>query len=178
MKQRKVVLYIAQSLDGYIAKNDDSLDWLMRVDGEGDNGYADFLVSVDTILIGRKTYDQILILAKGKFPYPNKSCFVFSRSEKEDTEFVKFINEDVRSFTKKLKNEEGKDIWVVGGGELISPLIKERLIDELIITIAPTLIGKGVPLFREAEDEVEVDLTLKEMKRFNQFAQLHYTIKV
>ena len=77
--QRKVVLFIATSLDGYIATENDSLDWLYKVEGEGDNGYSEFYETVDTILMGRRTYDWILKHVTGDFPYKNKECFVFSR---------------------------------------------------------------------------------------------------
>lgn len=89
-KQRKLVLLIATSLDGYIATKDDSLDWLFKVEGEGDNGISEFYETVDTILMGRKTYDWIITHMTEEFPYKNKECYVFSRQENEDTEDVKF----------------------------------------------------------------------------------------
>ncbi|MBZ9534976.1 dihydrofolate reductase [Cytobacillus oceanisediminis] len=171
-KQRKLVLLIATSLDGYIATKDDSLDWLFKVEGEGDNGISEFYETVDTILMGRKTYDWIITHMTEEFPYKNKECYVFSRQENEDTEDVKFIKEDIIDFTNKLKNEEGKNIWIVGGGDLLHSFIKEKLVDEFIITIAPTIIGEGVPLFKE--DEYQLELYLKGTRCFNQFVELHY----
>ncbi|MEK4870816.1 dihydrofolate reductase family protein [Niallia sp. FSL W8-1348] len=171
-KQRKLVLLIATSLDGYIATKDDSLDWLFKVEGEGDNGISEFYETVDTILMGRKTYDWIITHMTEEFPYKNKECYVFSRQENEDTEDVKFIKEDIIDFTNKLKNEEGKNIWIVGGGDLLHSFIKEKLVDEFIITIAPTIIGEGVPLFKE--DEYQLELFLKGTRCFNQFVELHY----
>lgn len=171
-KQRKLVLLIATSLDGYIATKDDSLDWLFKVEGEGDNGISEFYETVDTILMGRKTYDWIITHMTEEFPYKNKECYVFSRQENEDTEDVKFIKEDIIDFTNKLKNEEGKNIWIVGGGDLLHSFIKEKLVDEFIITIAPTIIGEGVPLFKE--DEYQLELYLKGTRCFNQFLELHY----
>lgn len=171
-KQRNIVLFIATSLDGYIATKDDSLDWLFKVEGEGDNGISEFYETVDTILMGRKTYDWIITHMTEEFPYKNKECYVFSRQENEDTEDVKFIKEDIIDFTNKLKNEEGKNIWIVGGGDLLHSFIKEKLVDEFIITIAPTIIGEGVPLFKE--DEYQLELYLKGTRCFNQFVELHY----
>ncbi|MDU1846222.1 MAG: dihydrofolate reductase family protein [Niallia nealsonii] len=171
-KQRKLVLLIATSLDGYIATKDDSLDWLFKVEGEGDNGISEFYETVDTILMGRKTYDWIITHMTEEFPYKNKECYVFSRQENEDTEDVKFIKEHIIDFTNKLKNEEGKNIWIVGGGDLLHSFIKEKLVDEFIITIAPTIIGEGVPLFKE--DEYQLELYLKGTRCFNQFVELHY----
>ena len=77
--QRKVVLFIAASLDSYIATENDSLDWLYKVEGEGDNGYSEFYETVDTILMGRRTYDWILKHVTGDFPYKNKTCFMYSQ---------------------------------------------------------------------------------------------------
>lgn len=171
-KKRKIILFIATSLDGYIATKNESLEWLFKVEGKGDNGYSEFYDTVDTILMGRRTYDWIIKHETGDFPYKNKECYVFSRSANDDNEFVKFINEDIVEFTNKLKNEEGKNIWIVGGGELLQSFLKERLVDELIITVAPTIIGNGISLFKE--DDTQSELSLKSIRRFNQFVELHY----
>lgn len=168
-------MFIATSLDGYIATKDDSLEWLFKVDGEGDNGYSDFYETVDTVIMGRRTYDWLLEQELESFPYEGKECYVFSRTLSEDNENVKFFSGDVVDFTNHLKNKEGKDIWVMGGGDLIHSFIKEKLVDELIITVSPVLIGKGIPLFKEVDFELE--LTLKSINRFNQFVELHYEVK-
>ncbi len=173
--RRKVVLFIAMSLDGYIATKNDSLDWLFKVEGEGDNGYSEFFETVDTIVMGKRTYDWIMEHENGKFPYKNKECFVFTRSSMENTPNVKFVNEDTLDFTTKLKNEEGKNIWVVGGGELLHSFIEEKVIDELILTVAPTLIGNGIPLFKE--NNAHIELTLKGTRQFNQFVELRYDVR-
>lgn len=173
--QRKLILFIATSLDGYIATKSDSLDWLFKVEGEGDNGYSAFYETVDTILMGKRTYDWIMKNGTGEFPYKDKECYVFSRSTSGDNEDVKFINDDIVGFTTNLKKQEGKNIWVVGGGELLHSFIKEKLVDELIITVAPTLIGNGISLFKE--NDFQTELSLKGMKRFNQFVELHYEVQ-
>ncbi|MEC5425635.1 dihydrofolate reductase family protein [Virgibacillus sp. C22-A2] len=172
---RKLVLFIATSLDGYIATKDESLDWLFNSEGEGDNGYSEFYDTVDTVLIGKKTYDWIIKHETGDFPYKNKECYVFTRSSIKDNEDVSFINEDIASFTDQLKNQEGKNIWIVGGGELLQSFVEEKLVDEIILTVAPTVIGKGIPLFREGD--YQLDLSLKGTRKFNQFVELHYTVK-
>ncbi|QGQ45200.1 dihydrofolate reductase family protein [Metabacillus sediminilitoris] len=174
-EKRNLVLFIATSLDGYIATKDESLEWLFNVDGEGDNGYSEFYETVDTVLIGKKTYDWIIKHESGDFPYKNKECYVFSRSTIEDNEDVKFVNDDIVSFTNNLKNQEGRNIWIVGGGELLQSFIREKLVDELILTIAPTLIGKGIRLFKEGD--YQLDLLLKGTRHFNQFVELHYQCK-
>lgn len=174
MGQRKLVLYIASSLDGYIATNEHNLDWLFSVEGEGDNGYSKFYEIIDTILIGRVTYDWIIEHENGGFPYKGKECYVFSKTKKEDNEYVNFIYEDIVQFIIDLKNKSGKNIWLVGGGELIGTFIKEKLVDELIITIAPSLLGKGIPLFKN--NDFQTSLTLKSINRFNQFVELYYEV--
>ncbi|OKL36888.1 dihydrofolate reductase family protein [Domibacillus mangrovi] len=173
--QRKIVLFIAQSLDGYIATKEDSLDWLFKVEGEGDNGYSEFLETIDTILLGKRTYDWIMKHEKGLFPYQNKGCYVFSRSTIGDKDHVTFVNEDIVHFTTSLKNEDGKNIWIVGGGDLLHTFLKEKLVDELILTVAPTIIGDGIPLFKAGH--YQLDLSLKGARSFNQFIELHYTVK-
>ncbi|MCG7344463.1 dihydrofolate reductase family protein [Sporosarcina sp. ACRSL] len=174
-KKRNLVLYIAVSLDGYIATEDESLEWLFNVEGEGDNGYSEFYETVDTVLIGKKTYDWIIRHETREFPYKNKECYVFTRSSIEDTEDVKFINDDIVSITNKLKNQERRDIWIVGGGELLHHFVKEKLVDEIILTVAPVIIGKGIPLFNKGD--YQLDLTLKGTRNFNQFVELHYGVK-
>lgn len=173
--QRKIVLFIAQSMDGYIATKDESLDWLFNVEGEGDNGYSEFFQTIDTILMGKRTYDWLMQHEKGQFPYQNKNCYVFSRSSLKDTNDVKFINEDIVRFIQNLKKEEGKNIWMVGGGDLLSTFLTEKLVDELILTVAPTILGKGIPLFKEGD--YQLDLLLKGTRTFNQFVELHYIVK-
>lgn len=175
LAKRKLFLYIATSLDGYIATEDDSLEWLFKTEGEGDNGYSEFYNTVDTILIGRRTYDWIIEKEKGNFPYKNKECYIFSRSKSGKNENVEFINQDVVEFTNKIKRLDGGNIWLVGGGNLLHSFIKERLVDEFIITIAPTLIGHGIPLFKK--NDFELELKLKNIRKLNQFVELHYEVK-
>ncbi|PSL40295.1 dihydrofolate reductase [Planomicrobium soli] len=173
--QRKIVCYIAISLDGYIATKEDSLEWLFKVEGEGDAGYGEFIETIDTVVMGRRTYDWVMEAEGGKNPYPDKQCYVFSATEKKQTEQVKYTNEEIALFAERLKQEPGKDIWVVGGGNLIHGFLKEKLIDEFIISIAPTLIGKGIPLFQELDFEIEY--RLNKVQQWGQFAQLHYELK-
>ena len=175
LDKRKVVLFIATSLDGYIATEDDSLEWLFKVEGEGDNGYSEFYDTVDTVIMGRRTYDWLLKQESESFPYEGKECYVFSKTLREDNENVQFFSGNVVDFTNQLKNKDGKNIWVMGGGDLIHSFINHKLVDEVIITVSPVLIGKGIPLFKEVDFETE--LTLKSINRFNQFAELHYEVK-
>lgn len=99
MGQRKIVLYIATSLDGFIATEKHELDWLFSVEGKGDNGYSNFYDTIDTILLGRTTYEWILEQEDNNFPYIGKECFVFSRSKRVSNEFVTFISGDIVKVT-------------------------------------------------------------------------------
>ena len=119
MAERKVVLYIAESLAGYIATKEDSLDWLFSITGEGDNGYGEFLPTVDTIIMGRRTYDWVMEAEKGNFPYKGKECYVFSKKQKGKNKFVEFIDTDAAAFVNNLRKQEGKNIWIVGGEKVI-----------------------------------------------------------
>ena len=174
MTERKLILYIASSLDGYIATENHNLDWLLTTEGEGDNGYSGFYDTVDTILMGRITYDWIMDYEQGNFPYKGKECYVFSRTKKEDNEYVKFIDDDIVLFTNNLKNKGGKRIWLVGGGNLLDTFIKEKAVDEIIINIAPVLLGKGIPLFKD--QSFQTQLSLENVRRYNQFIELHYEV--
>lgn len=145
---RKLIFYGAISFDGYLAREDDSLDWFYGTEGEEEIGYADFYSTIDTVLMGRRTYEQIVsALSPNRFPYEGKACYVFSKSLLGRSEFVQFVGDDIVEFTRSLKAKRGQSIWVVGGGEALHPLIQARLVDEFIIQIAPAIIGRGIPLF-------------------------------
>lgn len=124
--ERKVVLYIAPSLDGYIATKDESLEWLLQAEEEGDNGYSAFYETIDTILMGKRTYDWIIKNIRGEFPYQNKECYVLTQSLMPDAEHVQFINEDLQENIRKLKKRRGKNIWLVGGGELLRSMLEKN----------------------------------------------------
>lgn len=176
MDNRKIVCYIAVSLDGYIATEDDSLDWLFKVEGEGDAGYAEFMETIDTVVMGRRTYDWVMEMEKDEYPYTGLKSYIFSRSVPASVSGdIEFTNTEVPIFAEILKNQPGKDIWVIGGSELLADFVEAGLIDEFIISIAPVIIGKGIPLFRKSD--LMTEFKLKEVKRYGEFAQLHYVMK-
>jgi len=148
---KKIKLYIAVSIDGYIAMPDGNVDWLsdpaQTKKNPGDYGYEEFYDSIDTTLMGYNTYLEI----KGfgiPFPYPDKKNYVFSRHHKKlEKDPVRFIRSDIIPFVKGLKKEKGKDIWLVGGGQINGILLQAGLIDEMIITTIPVILGNGIPLF-------------------------------
>lgn len=173
MADRKVAVFIAVSLDGYIATKDESLKWLYNVDGKGDNGYEAFYKDVDTVLMGRATYSWLMEQNLSTFPYEGKERYVFTQRVLKDKD-VHFTDEEPAALIERLKRKDGGTIWVAGGGKLIHSFLKENLIDEIIVTVAPKLIGRGIPLFREGE--YSLDLTLKRIQQFNQFAELYYEV--
>jgi dihydrofolate reductase len=152
---RKLILYSAVSLDGYIAGPNHEIDWLFS---GGDYGYKAFYESIDTTLSGYNTYS--LALSFGNFPYPDKTNYVFSRQHqhRENTP-VNFIQEDPAGFTIHLKEQPGKDIWLVGGGQINTVMMNAGLIDTLIISVHPIILGKGIPLFAGSPERSSLKLT-------------------
>jgi len=149
---RKIILYIAMSLDGYIAKPNDDLSFLSIVKKEGeDYGYADFVATVDTVLIGRKTYDWVT--KQVEFPHADKTAYVITRTPRPNMGKTVFYTGDLTELVRKLKSEPGKNIFCDGGAEIVNELLKNNLIDELIISVIPVLVGEGTRLFKEARPE-------------------------
>ena len=141
---RKLVLYIATSLDGYIAGPSGEIDWLFT---DQDYGYSEFFASVDTVLMGRKTYQQAL--GFGEYPYKGTRGFVFSRTSRSADNNVTFVSGNIASFVTKLKSTPGKNIWLVGGSEIVSECVRNDLIDEFSLFVHPIILGAGIPLFSE-----------------------------
>lgn len=166
---RNLKLFIACSLDGFIARSDGDVDWLFTDD---DYGYQEFYDSIDTTLMGNKTYQQVMTF--GEFPYPGKNNYVFTRQiNLPPTTYVTFITEDIVTFTRKLKVSEGKDIWLIGGGAVINILYQAGLIDEYILAIHPIILGKGIPLFHGPIGEQK--LALQDCKTYpSGLVQLFY----
>lgn len=171
--QRKVVLYIAQSLDGYIAREDNDISWLSIVERDNeDYGYNEFVETVDTVFMGRKTYEKVLTFDV-EFPHKGRNCYVLSKILKGSDENVHFFSGDVDELIKKIKTEEGKDIFIDGGSEVVRAFRDKDLIDEYVISIIPILLGKGIRLFRDTD--TENNLKLIESKAFESgLVQLRY----
>ncbi len=142
---RKLKLYIATSMDGYIAGPNGEIDWLDSA-GNLDYGYHDFYSSIDTTVMGNSTYK--LTLTVDEFPYADKANYVFTRSAPPpDTANARFVSRDIASFVKSLKGLPGKDIWLIGGGQINTVMLNAGLIDEMILTVFPLVLGDGIPLF-------------------------------
>lgn len=145
---KKIKLYIAVSIDGYIAHSDGDLDWLMKypINSETNYGYDDFYKSIDTVIMGGQTYRDILNM-DFVWPYKDKTTYVITRNSMGAKENVHSITNNVIEEISKLREEKGKDIWLVGGGELTAMLLKQDMVDEMIITTIPVILGNGIPLF-------------------------------
>ena len=167
---RKVILYIANSLDNFIARENGDVDWLFV---DGDYEMKKFYSSVDTVIMGRKTIEKGNEL--GQTHYKDKKNYVFSRTLKDsDIDELEYVCEDLKSFVNRIKAESGKDIWLVGGGNLIRQFLENDLIDEIYMFVHPVLLGKGLPLFLPFTQSV--DLKLIETKEFsNGVVKLRYS---
>ncbi|MEK6970850.1 MAG: dihydrofolate reductase family protein [archaeon] len=148
---RKLILYIATSLDLFIARKNGSVDWLFQ---EGEFGYTKFYSTIGTVIMGRKTWNAACGFEKQ--PYMDKECIVFSKKGfTPNQKYVKVVTKNVPSFVEKLKKGKGKPIWLVGGGQLASLLVNEGLVDEMWLYIHPRILGEGTPLL---EDVGEISL--------------------
>ena len=140
---RKILLYITTSLDGYIAGPSGEIDWLIE---EGDFGYDDFYAGVDTVLMGNKTYE--LMKSFGVEAYENVKNYVFTKNaDGKASDKVEYVSGDIAGFTRDLKDQNGKDIWLVGGAEINSIMLENDLIDEIFIFFHPIVLGSGIRLF-------------------------------
>ena len=174
---RKSILYIAISLDGYIAGPDEDLSFLDIVQREDeDYGYGDFIQTVDTVIMGRKTYDWIMAHVP-EFVHADKTTFIISRTERQSTENTRFHTGDLSDLVRRLKTESGKNIFIEGGAEVVKTLLLDDLIDEYVISIIPVLVGGGTKLFEDGRPRQT--LKLISTKQFDSgLVQLHYQREV
>jgi dihydrofolate reductase len=174
--KRKIIVNLATSTDGFIARPDGNIDWLTRrPDPEGFYGMDTFMQSVDVYLLGRKTYEVSLQLGE-KFD-SNVRYYVFSKQRPPSSlpKRVELVSGNVVAFAKRLQQAPGKNIWLMGGGEIIASFLDAGLIDEFIISVVPVFIGEGIPLIAPRHRDVE--LTLNSVQQFpDGVVQLHYLV--
>lgn len=157
-KKRKVVLYIAMSLDGYIAKPNDNLSFLSIVEKDGeDYGYFDFMKSIDTVIMGRRTYDWVMNQVS-EFPHSDIETYVLTRTDRQRIGKTIFHTGDLKGLVDSLKSQDGKNIFVDGGAEIVNELLAENLIDEFILSVIPILLGEGIRLFKDGRPEQALEL--------------------
>src|SRR6201997_1431316 len=142
---RKVVLGLGISLDGYIARLDDSVDFLFM---PKDYSMGPFFRTIDTAIMGRKTYDAVLKMGGGSFGGSSTSYYVMSRSQPPGKRGgVTFTNQTPANLVAEIRKRHGKNIWHMGGGELAREFLKADLVDEIYLGVVPVLLGEGLPLF-------------------------------
>jgi len=172
---RKISLFIATSLDGYIAKPNDDLDFLKLVEKEGeDYGYGEFTDTIDTVIVGRRTYDYVLEkIGSSHYDNGQRVVYVITSAERPQVGNTFFYTGDIAGLIKRLKSEKGKNIYCDGGAEVINELLKLDLIDEFVISIIPVLLGDGTRLFKDGRPEQRLELVTA--KTFDTgLTQLHY----
>ncbi|BAZ50766.1 bifunctional deaminase-reductase-like protein [Nostoc sp. NIES-4103] len=169
---RKIILYIASSIDGYIARESGEVDWLFT---DQDYGYTEFFAQIDTVIMGSKTYLQVLSFEE--YPYQDKEVFVFSKTLQGETNHnVKFVGSDWKDFINTLRQSDGGNIWLVGGAAMIYSFMQHNLIDELILSIHPIILGNGIPLIVN-DPNLETKLELKDVKTYDSgLVQLSYDL--
>ncbi len=158
---RKVVLFIAMSLDGYVANSDGGVEWLQGQESEGPmpDTYEKFIKTIDTVILGYKTYNQIITeLSPDVWPYEGMKSYIITRRDIENSEGIEKADKPLVQLVEELKNEEGKDIWICGGASIADQLVKANLIDRYQISVIPVLLGEGVRMFSTIADTINLRL--------------------
>lgn len=172
---RQVILYIAMSLDGYIADQNGSVNWLFGQDDsiENEDTYSEFIKDVDTVLMGWKTYNQVVTeLSPDEWVYSGLDTYIFTHRSLEDKDDIHFTDEQPEQLVERLKSDEGKNIWICGGAEIVNQLLRDDLIDRFHIAVIPVLLGSGTRLFSENQDRKP--LRLIATKQYNGICELLY----
>ena len=179
--RRKIIVYIATSAEGFIARTDGAVDWLDRPRPKGNYGMGAFYKSIDTILWGRKTCDMALDFQKkgvtGSAFDARVKNYVFTRGPLPLVlpAGVEFVNEPIKAFTNRLRGQKGKDIWMMGGAGIIASFLDEGEIDEFIIHVIPEFIGEGIPLIAPGRRTVPLKL-ISSTKFPDGVVRLHYQV--
>jgi dihydrofolate reductase len=181
-RKRKIIVYIATSADGFIGRSDGSVDWLDRPAPKGHYGMEKFYKSIDTILWGRKTYEMALDFQKKGIPgsaFDTKvKNYVFTRTLQQSPPpaGVEFVHQPVKAFATRLRKRKGKDIWMMGGADIIASFLDEGEVDSFVMHIIPTFIGEGIPLIAPRHRTVQLKLT--SCTKFSDgVVGLHYTVR-
>ena len=153
---RKIILGLAVSLDGFIEGPNGEYDWCFT---DQDYGMTEFYKRIDSLFIGRRSYELLLTLGDDAMPgFPKLKEYVFSTTMKDAKPGVLIINDDIKKNVEKIKHEPGKDIWLFGGASLTSSLLNLDLVDEMSLAIHPIILGSGKPLFSDIKKRIPLDL--------------------
>ena len=175
---RKTVLYIAMSLDGYIADKAGGVGWLCGDGSDPENcgSYPEFESTIDTVILGHRTYHQIVTeLSPDSWPYAGMHSYVLTHQKQPDQKEIHFVSTPLPALLTTLKQQNGKDIWLCGGADIIDQALKADLVDELTISVLPILLGDGIPLFRTSQ--TSRPLTLISHRSYNGIVDLVYQFK-
>jgi len=158
---RKIILNLAMSLDGYISDPDGGFDWIVghgdqAPDEQGGFDFPAFLESIDTVVMGSKAYEDCIL--SGLSDMGDRKIIVATSRTFEPREHVEFVNGDICGHVLKLKENQGKDIWLFGGAGLTDAFIKEDKVDEYIVAVIPTILGSGRSLFKGGSPKIDLHL--------------------
>ncbi|MDL2235139.1 dihydrofolate reductase family protein [Christensenellaceae bacterium OttesenSCG-928-L17] len=165
-----IYFYGCITIDGYLADQNHRLDWLYQTGSVEETGYNDFYKEMDITIMGKKTFDEVAKMDNAGLAYPTTENYVFTHAKALPVSGFPPVSADVVAFVKGM--EKDKNIWVVGGNQLMAPLLDNDLIDTMIIQIAPVLLGKGIPLF--TQNDIPKRFYLEEVNRYGPFAELVY----
>jgi dihydrofolate reductase len=171
MRRRRVKYFVAVSLDAYLAGPEGQVDWLFT---DQDYGMEEFLRTIDAVLIGRKSYE--FMLAHNQRAYPGVTNYVFSGTLRaSDYPDVHVISADVAQTVAQLRAHKGKDIWLMGGGQLFKRLLLADSVDDVIVAVHPILLGQGIPMLPEIG--ISTKLNLKNITPYKTgLITLHYEL--
>ena len=175
---RKVMIYIAMSLDGYIADKNGSVSWLVGDGSDKDNfgSYPEFIETVDTVILGYNTYNQVVTeLSPDVWPYEGKETYVLTHRDCVNQPGITFSSQKVVDLLSKLKEEQKRNIWICGGASIVNQVLQAHMADEITVSIMPVLLGDGIRLF----DKKEFDQVLKliSTRSYNGIIDLTYQMR-
>jgi dihydrofolate reductase len=174
---RKVIVYIAISADGYIARPDGDVSWLDRPRPKGHYGMGAFMKSIDAILWGRKTYSKGIEMGMKNTGFgPKIKNYLFSRRlQGAPLQRFELVREPIKPFIQRLRTQPGKNIWMMGGGEIIASFLDQQEVDEFSISVIPIFIGEGIPLIKPQHRSIPLKL-LSTRKFPDGVVHLHYRV--
>lgn len=170
---RKIILGLAVSLDGYIEGPNGEYDWCFH---DQDYGMSDFFKRIDSLFIGRKTYEMAQAMGNAAGSgFPNLKEYIFSTTLDSVKDGAKLIKKNIKKEVEKIKKEKGKDIWLFGGAGLTTSLLNLGLVDEISLAVHPVILGAGKPLFSDIKKRIE--LKLVDTKKYSTgLVSLTYTL--
>lgn len=165
-----IYFYGCITMDGYLADKAHNLDWLYQTGDTAETDYEKFYQKMDITIMGKRTFHEIEKAENIENPYPTTQNYVFTHSSDLSQNGFIPINADVVEFVRQI--DKDKNVWIIGGNTILSPLLNNNMVDYIIIQVAPVLLGTGIPLFTQNEDLKH--FKLKSVKKYGQFAELFY----